>query len=83
MVFHVQDVSLYVGFDILGPVCILESIVRVFIVTTCRSYVCYHDCPAIPSQAIFQESGKFGISKRNVIRLSLGIVLMQHIDAIS
>lgn len=83
MIFYVKDISLDVCLDVFGSVGILERIVGVFIVGARWGNVRNHDCPAIATERIFEKPSQLGVAKGNVIRLPLGIVLMQHIDTVA
>lgn len=83
MVLDVEHVPLHVCLNVLGPVCVLQSVVRVLVVRAGWSNVCDHHGAAVAAERVFEEASELGVTERNVITLPLGIVFVQHVDAIA
>lgn len=83
MILHIENIPLHVRLNVLGPVRVLQSVVRVVVVRARRRNVRDHDGPAIAAQRVLQEPRQLRVTERDVIGLPLRVVLVQHVDAVS
>ena len=74
---------MHICLDVLGSIGVLEGVVRLVetIVTSCN--IRDHDGSAITAQTVFEESGQFRISVRDVIILVFHVVLVESVDAVT
>lgn len=73
-------VRLYPHLDVLGSVCVFESVGGLFILRAGRRYGDYHDCFAVATERILEHPGELGVSERDE-EAFLGLV-SQSVDAV-
>jgi hypothetical protein len=61
VVLDVEDVAFDDGFDLFGPVCILEGVEGVFVGAEGRRYVGNHHSAAVAPKRVFQQPRQFRV----------------------